>query len=126
MLKGTFCCYKDGKSNFIGTAKTDCRFKVHFRMKPSTGIYTFTPNHLLIHNHIMDPASTLMAAVTRRFAPKQLDTIEEMHFQWICSGANRHRTEENHKCCRVNKGRLQRPKTFWKDLTSRGFQKSRL
>ena len=81
MLKGTFCCYKSGTSrtNFVGTAKTDCRFKVHFRMKPSTGIYTFTPNHHLIHNHVMDPASTLMAAAARRFAPKQLDTIEEMH-----------------------------------------------
>jgi hypothetical protein len=81
MMKGTFCCYKSGKSNTRsrGTAKTDCPFKIHFRMKSSTNVYAFTPNHHLVHNHAMDPASTVMTAMARRFAPRQLDTIESMH-----------------------------------------------
>jgi hypothetical protein len=81
MLKGTFCCHKSGKSKTrsVGTAKTDCGFKIHFRMKTSSGVYAFSANHHLTHNHPMDPATTGMSAVARRFAPQQLDIIHSMH-----------------------------------------------
>ena len=79
--KGTFCCYKSGvsKSRTGRTAKTDCKFRLHFRMKSATGVYSFTRNHHLTHNHRLNPASTRMSAMARRFTPSQLDTIPSMH-----------------------------------------------
>ena len=59
LLKGTFRCYKCGTSGTRkrGTPKTDCQFKLNFRRQNRSGTYHFPPNHHLIHNHPMDPAS---------------------------------------------------------------------
>ena len=80
LLKGVFCCYKSGRSRIgVGsTNKTDCPFKVNFRLQPATGTYAFTSNHNLVHNHDLDHASTTMSAVARRFAPEQLHLINDM------------------------------------------------
>ena len=82
VLKGTFKCYKSGVSGARkakGTAKTDCQFNVHFRRHQATGSYSFTDTHDLAHNHPMDPASTTMSALARRFVPNQVNLIDILH-----------------------------------------------
>ena len=81
-LKGTFKCYKSGVSGARkakDTAKTDCQFNVHFRRHQATGSYSFTDTHDLAHNHPMDPASTTMSALARRFVPNQVNLIDILH-----------------------------------------------
>ena len=47
-------------------------------MNTATGVYAFTSHHLA-HNHRLDPESTRMSAMARRFAPSQVDMIASMH-----------------------------------------------
>lgn len=84
VLKGSFRCHKSGKSKAQGgskrgTAKTDCSFKLNFRLRASEKTYHFTEHCELAHNHPINPSSTTMTAMARRFTPKQLDLIESMH-----------------------------------------------
>ena len=41
--------------------------------------YHFTENCELAHNHPINPSSTTMTAMARRFTPKQRDIVESMH-----------------------------------------------
>ena len=59
--------------------KTDCQFSVHFCRHQATGIYSFTDTYDLVHNHPMDPASTTMSALARRFTPTQSNLIDALH-----------------------------------------------
>jgi MULE transposase-like protein len=84
VLKGTFRCHFCGKSNIQstskrGTAKTDCPFKLNFRLGATEMTYHFTENCELAHNHPINPSSTTMTALARRFTPKQRDIVELMH-----------------------------------------------
>ena len=78
---GSFRCYKNGqrKEEGRGSAKTNCPFHAWFRRNPTTGLYFFTKNNNMEHNHTLDPGSTTMSAVARRFVPTQQELIEEMH-----------------------------------------------
>ena len=82
IFKGTYKCYKSGVSGTRkakGTAKTDCQFNVHFRRHQATGSYSFTDTYDLAHNHPMDPASTTISALARRFTPSQANLIDTLH-----------------------------------------------
>ena len=82
MFKGTYKCYKGGVSGTRkarGTVKTDCQFSVHFCRHQATGIYSFTDTYDLVHNHPMNPASTTMSALARRFTPTQSNLIDTLH-----------------------------------------------
>lgn len=67
LLKGAFRCYKNGTSRAKTprTLKTNCPFKIHFRRQSTDDIYSFTSNHDLRHNHVLDPTSTTMTDMAR-------------------------------------------------------------
>lgn len=62
-----------------GTAKTECPFRLNFRWGATDMTYHFTENCELTHNHPINPSSTTMTAMVRRFTPKQRDIVESMH-----------------------------------------------
>lgn len=85
IMKGAFCCHKSGAHKIVGgrSIKSRCAFKINFRRQPATGVYAFRPNPVLVHNHALDPDTTLRPALARRFTPRQLAEIRSMHSSGI-------------------------------------------
>ena len=80
VLKRSLRCYKSGtsKAQIRTSAKTDCPFKLNYRSQAGSGMYHFTSNHCLSHNHPMDAESTVITALARRFTPTQVDLISSL------------------------------------------------
>ena len=80
VLKRSLRCYKSGtsKAKIRTSAKTDCPFKLNYRIQAGGSMYFFTSNHCLSYNHPMDPESTVTTALARRFTPTQVDLINSL------------------------------------------------